>query len=87
MEEYINYNKIFVYQKTRKINPFFINNSTYFNGALLGLFPINKEIDLNKYLDYFNSKDFLEIMKIYNLYSNDKITIQQATLEKLPILI
>lgn len=87
MKEYINYNKIFVYQKTRKINPFFINNSTYFNGALLGLFPINKEIDLNKYLDYFNSRDFLEIMKIYNLYSNNKITIQQATLEKLPILI
>lgn len=87
MEEYIDYNKIFVYQKTRKINPFFIDNSIYFNGALLGLFPIDKEIDLNKYLDYFNSEDFLEIMKIYNLYSNNKITIQQATLEKLPILI
>lgn len=87
MENYSNINKIFVFQKTRKKEPFFIVNNTYFSGALLGLYPVNKNENLDKYLKYFNSDYFLEIMKIYNLYSNNKIIIQQSTLEKLPILI
>ena len=87
MENYSNINKIFVSQKTRKKEPFFIEYTTYYNNALLGLFPKNKEENLDKYLEYFNSDYFLEIMKIFNLYSNNKITIQQTLLEKLPILI
>ena len=47
----------------------------------------NKKEKLDIYLEYFNSDYFLEIMKIFNLYSNNKIIIQQSTLEKLPILI
>ena len=87
MEEYENINKIFVSQKTRQQKPFFIEHTTYHNNALLGLFPKNKKENLDKYLEYFNSDYFLEIMKIFNLYSNNKITIQQTLLEKLPILI
>ena len=87
MEEYENINKIFVSQKTRQQKPFFIEYTTYHNNALLGLFPKNKKENLDKYLEYFNSDYFLEIMKIFNLYSNNKITIQQTLLEKLPILI
>ena len=87
MEDYSNINKIFVSQKTRKKEPFFIEYTTYYNNALLGLFPKNKKENLDKYLEYFNSDYFLEIMKIFNLYSNNKITIQQTLLEKLPILI
>ena len=87
MEDYSNINKIFVSQKTRKKEPFFIEHTTYYNNALLGLFPKNKKENLDKYLEYFNSDYFLEIMKIFNLYSNNKITIQQTLLEKLPILI
>ena len=87
MEEYENINKIFVSQKTRQQKPFFIEYTTYHNNALLGLFPKNKKENLDKYLKYFNSDYFLEIMKIFNLYSNNKITVQQTLLEKLPILI
>ena len=87
MENYSNINKIFVFQKTRKKEPFFIDNNTYFSGTLLELYPVNKNENLDKYLEYFNSDYFLEIMKIFNLYSNNKITIQQTLLEKLPILI
>lgn len=87
MEDYSNINKIFVPQKTRKKAPFFIEYTTYYNNALLGLFSKNKKENLDKYLEYFNSDYFLEIMKIFNLYSNNKITIQQTLLEKLPILI
>lgn len=87
MEEYKNINKIFVSQKTRQQKPFFVEYTTYYNNALLGLFPKNKKENLDIYLEYFNSDYFLEIMKIFNLYSNNKITIQQTLLEKLPILI
>ena len=51
------------------------------------ILDLNKEENLDKYLEYFNSDYFLEIMKIFNLYSNNKITIQQTLLEKLPVLI
>ena len=87
MEDYSNIDKIFVFQKTRQKKPFFVDKSTYFSGALLGLYPIDKKEKLDIYLEYFNSDYFLEIMKIFNLYSNNKIIIQQSTLEKLPILI
>lgn len=52
---YISNNKrIYVNNKTRNNKPFFINNSIYYDGSILGIFPYdNKDIEYHK--EYLNS--------------------------------
>ena len=46
---------IFVNQKTRLDNPFFVDDVSYFDGSVLGLFPKDSDVDLNIWCDRLNS--------------------------------
>jgi len=50
--------RIYVNTKTRKENPFFINDCKKWDGSILALFPKDKNIDIEKYKDYLNSIDW-----------------------------
>ncbi len=53
--------RIYVNNKTRNNNPFFIYNSIYYDGSIMGVFPYNISIDIKVYCKMLNSVDWNEL--------------------------
>jgi len=53
--------RIYVNVKTRQENPFFLNDSIYFDGSILGLFPKNGNVNLEELKDMLNKLNWEEL--------------------------
>ncbi|SHE57587.1 adenine-specific DNA-methyltransferase [Marinitoga hydrogenitolerans DSM 16785] len=52
--------RVYVNTRTRDKKPFFIHNSIYYDGTILGIFP-KKEIDIIRFKDMLNNVDWEEL--------------------------
>lgn len=76
-------NWISVEARTRRLSPFVVQTKpALYSGGILGLYPIEKTpIDIvEKYAVFFNSDDFKEILRGMFIMSNNKASMQPATL-------
>jgi adenine-specific DNA-methyltransferase len=53
--------RIYVNTKTRIRDPFFINECINYDGSVLGVFPRNQKIDIQKYADFLNDIDWQDL--------------------------
>ena len=68
---------IFVNQRTRNENPFFIHKISFFDGSILCLIP-KKECDLQKWIDYLNNNKTLfrdQGLLIHDKYMFNKLKL------------
>ena len=81
-----NNKRIYVPPKTRIENPFFMGTpSELYSGALLGLFPKNDKINLEKSILFFNSDVFKKRLKEYFIMINNKFNFTPSVLGKIPL--
>lgn len=79
-------NRIYVAPKTRLSNPFFMGSpNELYSGSLLGLFPKNDNIDLQKTINFFNSDVFKERLKQFFIMIEDKFNFTPSVLGKIPL--
>ena len=74
---------IFVNQRTRNNEPFFIHKSCYFDGTIIALIPKNNECNLNKWINILNNNP--EIFKNQGLLIGNKYMLNKIKLENLKI--
>lgn len=77
--------RIFCYHRTRKPEPFFASDATYYSGGIIGIFlkdncPVGRE----ELLDILNGDTFRMIMSEAGLVNNGKVSLQPSTLKALP---
>ena len=53
--------RIYVNTKTRNKKPFFLNDSTYYDGSILAIFPKNQDIDLQEVCNELNAVNWDEL--------------------------
>lgn len=73
--------RIYVNGKTRNPNPFFNSECTNFDGAVLAIFPRNREIDLKEFAEELNSLDWQK----YGFLCDGRFLFSQRSLENCPL--
>jgi adenine-specific DNA-methyltransferase len=71
------YPRLYVNGKTRNQNPFFTHSCTLFDGAILAIFPKNKECDVELLVDKFNGIDWVSM----GFSSGGRFLFSQKSLE------
>jgi adenine-specific DNA-methyltransferase len=79
-------NRIYVPEKTRIANPFFLGSpNEMYCGSLLGLFPNKQGINLKKSVEFFNSSTFKNRLEEFFIKTNNKYTFTPSILGKIPL--
>jgi adenine-specific DNA-methyltransferase len=78
--------RFFALAKTRSTKPFFsVQGAKYFSGGVLGLFKKRSAtIGVRDAIRLLNSPKYRAILEAMSLTSNDKVSLQPATLERAP---
>jgi adenine-specific DNA-methyltransferase len=79
-------NRIYVPEKTRVANPFFVGSpNEMYCGSLLGLFPNKPDINLEKAVIFFNSETFKSRLETFFIKTTNKYTFTPSILGKIPL--
>jgi adenine-specific DNA-methyltransferase len=81
-----NTNRIYVPEKTRIANPFFVGSpNEMYCGSLLGLFPNKKGINLERAVTFLNSETFKSRLETFFIKTTNKYTFTPSILGKIPL--
>ena len=79
-----NENYIYVKNKSRQKNPFWIGKSGFYDGSIIALCPRNKNITLEQHVKILNSCD--GEYRRRNILTNTKYSFTQSMVTKIPLI-
>ncbi len=73
--------RIYVNCKTRNSKPFFLHDSTYYDGSVLAIFPKNQKLDIKQLCDDLNKVNWYEL----GFVCDGRYIFSQKSLENAPL--
>ena len=73
--------RVYVNAKTRRDQPFFLHECNNFDGAILAIFPLNPNIDMNAFRDALNSTNWDQL----GFVCDGRFLFTQRSLENTPL--
>ena len=73
--------RVYVNTKTRRAQPFFIHTCLHFDGAVMGIFPHRRDVDLAVFRDALNAVDWADL----GFVCDGRFLFNQRSLENAPL--
>ena len=73
--------RVYVNTKTRRPNPFFLHACPHFDGAVMGVFPHRRDVDLDAFRDALNAVDWADL----GFVCDNRYLFTQRSLENAPL--